>query len=202
MNNKLYIQDYCKIKDNKVNLSGEIIFDDNTSEVKDFLKNIYKFLNIKYSKYFKMDDLSKLAFLTSEILLNKVRFDHKNVGIVFSNSASSLDTDRKHQNSINDSDNYFPSPAIFVYTLPNIGIGEISIRHGIKSENAFFIFEKFNADFHQKYESILINNDKCESVLSGWVNVDKGNYEAFVYLVSKNGTVEHSVKNLLELYKN
>ena len=202
MNNKLYIQDYCKIKDNKVNLSGEIIFNDNANEVKDFFKNIYKILNIKYSKFFKMDDLSKLAFLTSEILLNKAKLDSKNVGIVFSNSASSLDTDRKHQNSINDSNNYFPSPAIFVYTLPNIGIGEISIRHGFKSENAFFIFEKFNADFHQKYESILIKNDKCESVLSGWVNVDKGNYEAFIYLVSKNGTVEHSVKNLLELYKN
>ncbi len=202
MNNKLYIQDYCKIKDNKVNLNGEIIFEDHANEIKVFFKNIYKFLNLKYSKFFKMDDLSKLAFLTSEILLNKAKLNDRNVGIVFSNSASSLETDRKHQESINDSTNYFPSPAVFVYTLPNIGIGEISIRHSFKSENAFFIFEKFNADFHQKYESILINNSKCESVLGGWVNVDKDNYEAFLYLVTKNGNADHSVKNLLKLYKN
>jgi len=202
LNDKLYIQDYCTIKDNKVFLNGEIIFDEGKQELKELLKKIYKSLNLKYSKFFKMDSLSKLAFLASDIILKNTELESKNIGIVFSNNASSLDTDRKHQDSINDINNYFPSPAVFVYTLPNISIGEISIRHQLKSENAFFIFKKYNADFHHIYESNLILGKKCDAVLGGWVNLDRDNYDAFLYLITKDGKMNHSVKNLLKLYKN
>jgi len=202
LNDKLYIQDYCTIKDNKVFLNGEIIFDEGKQELKELLKKIYKSLNLKYSKFFKMDSLSKLAFLASDIILKNTELESKDIGIVFSNNASSLDTDRKHQDSINDINNYFPSPAVFVYTLPNISIGEISIRHQLKSENAFFIFEKYNADFHHIYESNLILGKKCDAVLGGWVNLDRDNYDAFLYLITKDGKMNHSVKNLLKLYKN
>ena len=202
MNDKLYIQDYCTIKDNKVFLNGEIIFDEGKQELKELLKKIYKSLNLKYSKFFKMDSLSKLAFLASDIILKNTELESKDIGIVFSNNASSLDTDRKHQDSINDINNYFPSPAVFVYTLPNISIGEISIRHQLKSENAFFIFKKYNADFHHIYESNLILGKKCDAVLGGWVNLDRDNYDAFLYLITKDGKMNHSVKNLLKLYKN
>lgn len=197
---KRYIQSYCKIKNNKITLSGTVIFKDTSNDLKLFLKSAYKDSNIKYPKFFKMDSLSKLAFLGAEFIL-KDESSTKNIGIVFSNNASSLDTDRKHQDSINDSENYYPSPAIFVYTLPNIGIGEISIRHQLKSENAFFIFEKYNANFHHTYESSLIQNKKCDGVIAGWVNIDEDSYEAFLYLVSENGEIEHTEKNLIKLYK-
>ncbi len=121
---------------------------------------------------------------------------------MFSNSASSLDTDRKYQEAINDKDNYYPSPAVFVYTLPNITIGEVSIKNELRSENAFFIFENYNANFHQIYESSLIHGEKSKAVLGGWVNVDGNNYEAFLYLVSENGEIEHTEENLINLYKN
>ena len=102
----------------------------------------------------------------TQLYLSKLK--GKNIAIVFSNNASSLESDRKHQNSINDKENYYPSPAIFVYTLPNIGIGEISIRHQLKSENGFFVFENYNANFHYNYEKSLINNNKSESVLGSF----------------------------------
>lgn len=177
------------------------IFKDDSSELKPFLKSIYKDSAIKYPKFFKMDSLSKLAFLGAEFML-KDESSEKNIGIVLSNNASSLDTDRKYQDSINDSENYYPSPAVFVYTLPNIGIGEISIRHQLKSENAFFIFENYNAKFHYTYEKSLIESEKCDAVLAGWVNIDTDNYEAFLYLVSEKGTIEHTKQNLLEIYNN
>ncbi|MCF6297180.1 MAG: 3-oxoacyl-ACP synthase [Flavobacteriaceae bacterium] len=202
MNEKLYIQSYCKIKNNKVTLNGKVIFENDTFDINSFLKNIYKNLEIKYPKFFKMDRLSKLAFLSAEYLLKETVLENKNIAIVFSNNASSLDTDRKHQDSINDNQNYFPSPAVFVYTLPNIGIGEISIKHQLKSENAFFIFEKYNANFHHIYENNLVKNKKCDAVLAGWVNIDENSYEAFLYLVSENGVIEHSEKKLIELYNN
>ncbi|MCK5638252.1 MAG: 3-oxoacyl-ACP synthase, partial [Flavobacteriaceae bacterium] len=70
-----------------------------------------------------------------------------------------------------------------------------------KSENAFFVFEKYNANFHQNYENVLLQSNNSDAVLGGWVNVDGENYEAFVYLVSKNGIIEHTNKNLIKLYK-
>ncbi len=196
----LYIQNYCSIKNNKVSLNGDLIFEETTEDIKSFLKSVYQFLNTKYSKFFKMDALSKLAFLSAEIILKDI--ENRNIAIILSNNASSLDTDRKHQDSISDKENYYPSPAVFVYTLPNIGIGEISIRHQLKSENGFFVFEEYNANFHHNYENILIQNDKSEVVLAGWVNIDKDSYEAFLYLVSENGTIEHTEQNLKQLYTN
>lgn len=202
MDKKLYIKSYCKIKNGKVTLDGEIIFEDDSNELKSFFKNLYKNLGVDYPKFFKMDNLSKLAFLGAELIFKNIIPESKNTGIIFSNNASSLDTDRKHQDSINNLENYYPSPAVFVYTLPNIGIGEISIKHQLKSENAFFIFEKYNANFHQNYENILIQNKKCESVLAGWVNIDNNNYDAFLYLVSENGEIQHTSKILNQLYIN
>ncbi len=202
MSKKLYIQKYCSIKNNKVSLNGNQIFKEVTSDKKSFFKSVYQFLGIKYSKFFKMDNLSKLAFLSSEIILKEIDTEDKNIAIILSNNASSLDTDRKHQDSINDKEIYYPSPAVFVYTLPNIGIGEISIRYQFKSENGFFIFEKYNANFHYNYEKSLIQNNKSESVLAGWVNIDEDSYEAFLYLVSENGTIEHTEQNLKQLYTN
>lgn len=200
MTKELYIQNYCSIKNNKVSLNGNLVFEESSEDIKSFFKSVYQFLEPKYSKFFKMDTLSKLAFLSAEILLKEE--EQKNIAIILSNNASSLDTDRKHQDSINDKENYFPSPAVFVYTLPNIGIGEISIRHQLKSENGFFVFENYNANFHYNYENILIQNNKSEAVLAGWVNIDGDSYEAFLYLVSQNGTIEHTEKNLKQLYNN
>ena len=182
-------------------MNGKVVFSDDSADVKSFLKAVYKSLDTKYPKFFKMDSLSKLAFLGTELLL-KEESKSSNTALVFSNNASSLDTDRKHQESINDADDYFPSPAVFVYTLPNIGMGEISIRHQLKSENAFFIFEKYNAAFHHTYENSLIQMNKADSVLAGWVNVDKNKCDAFLYLVSEKGTIEHTIENLIKLYNN
>ncbi len=179
-----------------------MIFEDKQNEnLKSFLKSAYKNLEIKYPKFFKMDNLSKISFLAAEIILKNITLENENIALVFSNKAASLDTDRKFQDSISDVDNFYPSPAVFVYTLPNIGIGEISIRHQLKSENAFFVFENYNARFHQNYENELLQNNNSEAVLGGWVNVDGDNYDAFVYLVSKNGIIEHTKENLLKLYK-
>lgn len=204
MNDNFYIQDYCHIKNHQLKLNGKVIFeDDRNNNLKEFLKNSYKSQKINYSKFFKMDNLSKMTFLAAEIILKNIALQelNNNIALVFSNNAASLDTDRKFQNSISDSDNFYPSPAVFVYTLPNIGIGEISIRHQLKSENAFFVFENYNAKFHQNYENVLLRSNISDAVLGGWVNVDEENYEAFVYLVSRKGNIEHTNKNLIKLYK-
>ena len=141
-----------------------------------------------------MDDLSKLAFIAADVLLKDET--EKNIGLVLSNKAASLDTDRKHQKSLND----YPSPAVFVYTLPNICLGEISIKHQLYSENSFFIFDSFNAESLYIYANSLLDEQKSEKVLCGWVNFDDGKYDAFLYVVAKKGTFVHSIAEINRLY--
>src|SRR5690606_27760059 len=100
------------------------------------LNDFYKSLEIEYPKFYKMDILSKKGFLLCEYLLKDLAFDPKRTSIFLWNENSSLASDRKHsENILAEIDN----PANFVYTLPNISIGEIAIRHKITGETGFFV---------------------------------------------------------------
>lgn len=200
LNRDLYIQHYCKIKANTLTVDDSIVIGQpENQELTDFLKFLYKYLELGYSKFFKMDKLSKLAFLASEVLL-KEETGLENCAVVLSNHASSLETDRVYQASIEDKENYYPSPSVFVYTLPNITIGEICIRHKIHGENAFFVRDHFDPNFHHAYESGLLLNGKSDKILGGWVDVDGESYEAFLYLVSGKGDIPYEIKTLKEIY--
>lgn len=190
-----------------VSLNGNVLFSEvpitiGAEDFSTFIKNAYKFLKTDYSKFFKMDNLSKLAFLAADVLLKKENLNEEenNIALIFSNKASSLDTDRKHQAAIENDAEYFPSPAVFVYTLPNICLGEISIKHRLYSENSFFIFDRFNAEHLQLYTNSLLRSGKAEKVLCGWVDLDENSYDAFLYLVEKEGEIENKTEEITRLY--
>ncbi len=199
---KYYISDFCIIRDNRVFKNGEQIYVDTESEnLKDFAKGIYKFMELKYPKFHKMDELCKLGFLASEVLLKDVENLREDTALVLSNKASSLDTDRKHQISIQDKNNFYPSPAVFVYTLPNIILGEISIKNKMKSENAFFVTETFDAGFITKYSKVLMHTGKASNVICGWVDLDNDKYDVFLAFLSKKGKKELTKEELNKLYR-
>lgn len=174
--------DICSINNSKIILNDEIIFETQTESFSDFAKDAYKTLEVNYPKFHKMDNLSKLAFLASEMILKNE--DHSTTAIVFANRSSSLDTDFKYQESINSQENYFPSPAVFVYTLPNICVGEISIRHKMQTENAFFVLDELDEQFLNNYSEQILQSGKAEKVLCGWVELYQESYNAFVYLLT------------------
>ena len=202
LNKTLHITTYCHIKEETISLDGNILFENTSGDFAGFMKSAYTHFKTDYPKFFKMDRLSKLAFLAAEVLLEHpdTSQENRNMAVVLSNRASSLDTDRKYQDSISDEHNFYPSPAVFVYTLPNICIGEISIRHRLRSENSFFIFDGFNPGFLKEYSENLLHTDKADEVLCGWVDVDKDSYEAFLYLVSPTGNRQHTEQQLTKLY--
>ena len=199
MADKKYISGYCSIQGNSVKVNGKEIFNSGDMPFADFAKQAYRYFAIEYPKFFKMDSLSKLAFLGSELLLKDVG-DKSNTALLFANTSSSLDTDVRFEDSIADNENFYPSPAVFVYTLPNICLGEISIRHHLYTENSFFIFEAFNPQFFADYATILLNTHKAQNVLCGWVELYKEEYKAFLYLVSTEGETEHTAQNIQTLY--
>jgi hypothetical protein len=146
-----------------------------------------------------MDQLSKLAFLGAELLLKEEPAAEK-TALLFANTSSSLDTDVKYQQSIADKSNFFPSPAVFVYTLPNICLGEISIRHQLKTENSFFIFDAFNAGFMFGYAQVLLDSHKADQVLCGWTEFFGESYKAFLYLVGSEGETQHTAENIEKIF--
>ena len=132
-----------------------------------------------------MDKLSKIGVLTSELMFRNSdihsRFSSEEIAVILCNSHSSIESDINYINSTNS----IPSPSLFVYTLPNIALGEICIRNKFKGENAFFILDKFDTVFLKKYIDILFINKKTKACLCGWINVNNENYEAALFLLEE-----------------
>jgi hypothetical protein len=167
-------------------------------------KSLYKALKLDYPKYFKMDSLSKLGFLAAEILLqdSKLRAMHRpeKIGIVIENSSSTILMDTKHQETLNNKEAYFPSPANFVYTLPNILTGEICIRHKIQGENVMFISSKFDAEMIATYVEKLFDDKKITACLAGYIEINEENYEAFLLLIENSFKDPINEKQLIDIY--
>ena len=150
------------------------------------LTTLYKEKIGDYPKYYKMDALSRLGFVASELLLQK-SFGEQSppCAVILFNRSSSIDADRKYQATI-AADNYFPSPSIFVYTLPNIVTGEIAIRHQWKSETSFYILPERDDAFIQQMAEASLADEETKCVLTGWLDYeDDSHYEADLWLVSE-----------------
>jgi hypothetical protein len=164
-----------------------------------FLTGIYQHFAILYPKFYKMDPLCKLGFLSVELLLRNTAIHEKHAGhetgIILMNASSSLDTDRHHQNSLLDRANYFPSPAVFVYTLPNIVIGEICIRHKITGEGTFFVGERFDATFLVSYIRYLFETSILQCCITGWIETNGEDYGSVVYFIEKTDSPIDGIAN-------
>lgn len=144
------------------------------------LTSLYKQMIGNYPKFYKMDGLSRLGFVTSEILLNAEKGEtDKERAIIFFNHSSSIASDRNYKESINDKDNYFPSPSIFVYTLPNIVTGEIAIRNHFHGETSFFILPDKDERLMEEILQASCRDAQSKSFLTGWIDYeDERHFEA------------------------
>jgi hypothetical protein len=150
-----------------------------------------------------MDNLSKLGWLATELLLEKgiqKKYEPQDIGIVFCNKSSSLDTDIKYFETVKT----IASPALFVYTLPNIVIGEISIRHQLKGENMIFISERFEAGFITQYVQDLFSVNSVQSCICGWLEYFGDKAEAALYFIERSragDSLEFTEENINKLYQ-
>lgn len=204
MTDNLYITSYTTIIDNTIYSNGDAVFENKDADTATFLLSAYQFLEVKYPKFYKMDGLSKLGLLASEVLLKghpvAERYKENEIGIVLTNASASLDADIKYF----DGAKTVASPALFVYTLPNIVIGEISIKNKFKGENAFFVFERFDAAFVHQYVAYLLNNNILQACICGWVDLLQENYKAVLYLVEKgenNTSIPFTADTMNNIYQ-
>jgi len=161
----------------------DILFVDNELP----FNKIYKQLDITYPKYHKMDNLSKLGFLGVELLkreINISNYGEDRIAQIFQNSYSSLDTDIVHQKSINTKK--MPSPAVFVYTLPNIVMGEIAIRNKLYGENLFILADNFSPQNWLALSNVQLAIGKADAVIGGWIEIFKNNFNLRLFLVDNS----------------
>ncbi|MDM1348249.1 3-oxoacyl-ACP synthase [Myroides marinus] len=202
---KYSISKWCTVSDETVSRLDQVVFEGEKGDFAAFAKAYYKANEIDYPKFFKMDALSKLAFIGSECLLMDEEFEKpsSDIALLFSNASSSLDTDLKHSESIVDKESFYPSPAVFVYTLANICLAEVSIKHKLQSENTFFVSPRFDIDLMYAQASYILETNRAKQVLCAWVEYLEGTYQFFGYMVSpyKQGEVEHTRENIKKIYK-
>ena len=200
------IKKYCAVRNHTLLLNGKPEIQFPEIPFLELIEKAYNSYQINYPKFFKMDNLSKLGFVTAELLLKdlnlKENYDAYKTGIILSNKSSSLDTDVKYDAMVKKG---ISSPAVFVYSLPNIVIGEISIRNGIKGENSFFISDKYDISFQVNYINNLLNEKVMDACICGRVELMGENYESFLYLVENNpdeNYLPHTVNNVESIYNN
>ena len=152
------------------------------------LVELYRRYAGDYPKFFKMDTLSRLGFIAAEILIKSTdrftdRIQSTGCAVILANKSASIKNDTDYLQTISNG-NYYPSPSLFVYTLPNIVTGEIAIRHQIQGETAFYILEK-PEDLEPIIQSQMTNYQS--PILCGWCECDKPNsYYAKIQIIWNN----------------
>ena len=144
------------------------------------LTDIYKQEIGDYPKFYKMDFLSRLAFVAAEKTLSNSLPLRESWGgsLILFNHSSSIIADRQFLSTISDKDNCFPSPSLFVYTLPNITAGEIAIRHHLTGETSFYILPDKDETLMQQILQATLRATGTTNAICGWVDAEsETNYE-------------------------
>src|ERR1700730_10483686 len=93
----------CVIAEVAIYRNGELLL---TAPPGDLIAAAYQYFNLQYPKFFKMDPLSRLGWITTEVLLSPgwdtTIYRPEDIAIVLSNAHSSLDTDYKYNDTIRD----------------------------------------------------------------------------------------------------
>ena len=179
------------------------------------LTELYRNHIADWPKFFKMDTLSKAGFVASELLIKELG-EHRlgseefaqGRAIVLFGATASLCADRNYQETIQDKDNYYPSPALFVYTLPNIVTGEIAIRNHWRGETSFYVTEAPDAAQMAFHLACAFQDQVTDSILAGWVDSSRNDdFQAFMTVVRREdaadtGWIAGQLKRMINILNN
>lgn len=149
-------------------MDGAKVYEAN--EEASFLIDLYRHLQVEHPKFHKMDRMSQLGFLSAHLLLKPLKDElaanDEAIAILIANRSSSLETDRTYWDGVGEEGT--GSPAKFVYTLPNIVIGEICIYWKQYGETQFLVLPEFDEQRLLSDAEILQANSSAKYVLLGW----------------------------------
>ena len=173
------------IGDGSVKVDGEVVFADENADYHAFIRDAFKAGGGQNMKFYKMDDFCKLAYVAADRLLEGIDFGEEECGMVLSGRYGCLDTDMKHQQIIDSEGDAGASPAVFVYTLPNVAAGEISIRHHVKGENTWFWSDDRQMRDIRQYAGLMMAAQDLKYCIIGYFDSIAGKYEAVFKLLER-----------------
>ena len=188
--------DFVVLNQGYVSVNGRELEHEATGNA--LLTELYRNHIADWPKFFKMDTLSKAGFVASELLFRETAQKRpeadefiQNRAIVLFGSTASLCADRNYQDTIQDKDNYYPSPALFVYTLPNIVTGEIAIRNHYRGETSFYVLEEPDAAQMAFHLSCAFQDSVTDSILAGWVDsAHNDDFQAAMTLIDREDAAD------------
>jgi hypothetical protein len=178
---------FCRLTENACFVNEALVCTRDQASTESWFKQIYKQQELVYPKFHKMDALSQAGFLASELVKRVspallTQYQDDEIALLFGNSSSSAETDLRFQASYQE--HGAPSPALFVYTLPNIVLGEIAIFNKWYGENLFVVLPKFAPEFFVANIRILLSTGS-RAALCGWLEVTGDKVDVFVFLVEE-----------------
>src|SRR3712207_7721599 len=88
-----------------------------------------------------------------------------------------------------DLEQFFPSPSVFVYTLPNIVTGEIAIRNHYHGETHFFVIPAHDTQLMRRLLTPITADPLTRSVVTGWIEAPD---EQHIYTELQLRSEEHT----------
>lgn len=169
-----------------------ILLSGNTSS--ELALDLYQKSSISYSKFFKMDILSRVAFLSAELLSPYEARDKESIATVISTASGCIEVDKKFE----ESRQTLASPALFVYTLPNIMLGEICIRQGFKGEQICTIEALANYNMMHFQVTDLTQHRGTSACLCGHVEATEQGISVQMLWVSQEQETEMALPFTLD----
>lgn len=198
------VKSWVKITPHDAIVAGKSVLASNDVAGQKLLVEVYRRYVNNYPKFFKMDTLCKLGFIASELLLNDIEGTERNSlddrAIIMFNHSSSYNADCHFQQTIQDVDDFYPSPSVFVYTLPNIVTGEIAIRNKYFGETSFYVIDEPDARIMAQVICNTLVGSGMKSALCGWVECTcDDEFTAVVFLLDGDidrASFEEEIKSL------
>lgn len=166
------------VESSRILLDDKEVYSLESDDFQDFIRSAFKTVCAPNMKFYKMDSLSKLGYVASEVLLDGIEYGEEDCGLILSGVYGSLDTDIRHQQIIDTETDASASPAVFVYTLPNVVEGEISIRHHIKGENTWFWSDDRTLSDVREYAVLSMSAQDMKYCIVGHIDFLNGRYFA------------------------
>jgi len=138
------------------------------------LTEIYKKNLADQSRFFKMDLYSRLAYVGTGLLAKDALngYDPADLAIFIFTQNGSVLADRKHLSSFSNPEEFYPSPAVFINTLPNVVLGEIAVKNNIKGETTLVLLPSRDEATMNTVIQASVAATRPSAVIYGWVDCD------------------------------
>lgn len=139
------------------------------------LPEIFKKYLADGSRFFKMDIFSRLAYVGTGLLAKDTLEDSapEDRGLLICTLNGSVLADRKHLSTF--SEEYYPSPAIFINTLPNVVLGEIAVTHQIQGETTLVMLPSLDDAFLETLSRTTLAATTPSALIAGFVDCESEN---------------------------